>query len=117
MRLRFRFQRNPNLWSPATALTASGEQVREWNLHLGGTAAFSPEGRRILTQTATGELSVWDLAKDRILVRIPAPNTETSNFVGFSMNGTQIIVGYASGQVFTWDAENGRPESRFLVFR
>jgi WD40 repeat protein len=80
-------------------------------------AAFSPEGRRILTQTATGELSVWDLAKDRILVRIPAPNTETSNFVGFSMNGTQIIVGYASGQVFTWDAENGRPESRFLVFR
>ena len=80
-------------------------------------AAFSPDGRRILTQTATGELSVWDLANDRILVRIPGPNTETPNFVGFSMNGTQIIVGYASGQVFSWDAENGRPENRFLVFR
>src|SRR5262249_26107170 len=102
-------------------LSAQAGQERRINIfHTGERiqrAAFSPDARRILTQSATG-LIVWDLAPNGgVLARIAAPHTETPNFVGFSMNGTEIIVGYFSGQVFTWNAETGRPGSRFLVFR
>jgi hypothetical protein len=79
------------------------------------TAAFSPDGKMVLTQSATGRLLVWDLQTGGVLTRITGPSA-APNLVGFSNDSRQIVAGFPSGELLIWDVRTGAAVSRFQVF-
>jgi len=69
-------------------------------------AAFSADGRRVLTGTESGNVKVWDLATARVLKTIKA-HTAAVYLVAGSPDGRQIAV--ASGTDITvWETATGR---------
>jgi WD40 repeat protein len=80
------------------------------------TAAVSPDGRRLLTQSAAGgKLDVWDMSTGQRLITIQGPS-EVPILLGFANDGTRIAVTYPNGELLTWNILTGLTESRFLLF-
>src|SRR5262249_51118117 len=86
------------------------------------SAAFSPDGTRIVTtggSHSSGEVMVWDA---RTGAELLALNGHTSHVTSsaFSPDGMRIITGSADGTVKVWDAQTGTgrlelPEQRQMV--
>jgi WD40 repeat protein/serine/threonine protein kinase len=80
-----------------------------WVGHGVRSAAFSPDGTRIVTTGGTrffGEVTVWDA---RTGAELLALNGHTSWVMssGFSPDSTRIITGSADGTAKVWDARTG----------
>jgi len=82
------------------------------------TAAISPDGKRLLTQSAAaGELQIWDFQTGRLLTRFRGgPRDEVPGFLGFSADGAKIAAKYTGGQMSIWNAQTGVEESVFTLF-
>jgi WD40 repeat protein len=89
---------------------ASGEKLKTLESqgeHLITGVAFSPEGKRALSGSQTGILTLWDLApgkKKAVLAKRKTPVLS----VGFLPNG-HAFAGVQEGQILFWDSE-GRLE-------
>ena len=70
-------------------------------------AAFSPEGRRIVTGGDSGSFSVWDLRKACRDISFRG-HTKGVTEVSFSRDGRRIVSGSRDKTVKLWDAEAGK---------
>ncbi len=71
---------------------------------------FSPDGRKVMFQTADGVVRIFDVATRReaaALERID-DGTEADQMAAFSRDSRRIFSGSAGGQVRVWDAETGK---------
>lgn len=91
-----------------------GATVEVWDLRAGrllhvlqghrsriSAAAFSPDGKRVVTASWDKTARVWDLATGRLLVSLP-PQSRAVQFVAYSPDGATLAVGGGAGLAL-WD--------------
>ncbi|MGO8700423.1 MAG: protein kinase domain-containing protein [Limisphaerales bacterium] len=71
------------------------------------SAAFSPDGKRIVTASDDGTAQVWDAQNGEPLAGLPRIGHKVTS-VQFSPDGMRIATA-AGDQVRIWDAQNGQP--------
>ncbi len=79
------------------------------NGHTGGVnaAAFSPDGRRIVTANSDGTARIWDAATGRAIVTLYG-HTSLINTAAFSPDGRHVVTASSDGTARIWDAATGR---------
>ncbi len=77
------------------------------------SAAFSPDGQRIVTGSTDRSARVWSARSgETLLVLNGHGNTVMS--AGFSSDGEQVLTGSLDGKLRLWDARIGQPQARWL---
>ena len=67
--------------------------------------AFSPDGSRLLTATADGNVRLWDAALGRLLCVLPAARG-AAGAAAISPDGRFVLAGSESGGVRLWGLTN-----------
>jgi WD40 repeat protein/serine/threonine protein kinase len=71
-------------------------------------AAFSPDGRRVITASHDKTARVWDVETGKPVTPI-LRHADELNYVAFSPNGRFVATACVDGTVQVWDAETGKP--------
>jgi WD40 repeat protein len=74
-------------------------------------AAFSPDGKTILSGSADNTLRLWDVASGRPIGQPLRGHTSRVRSVAFSPDGRSILSGSEDATLRLWDARTGRPLS------
>ena len=90
--------------------TFRGHTARVWS------AAFSPEGRRIVTTSDDGTAKVWETSTGRELLTLPGHHDWVRSAV-FSPEGGRIVTGSKDYIARVWDAAKGVEILRLLGHR
>ena len=96
------------------ALWDAGGALRHRMSTRGGVQAleFSPDGARLVTATATDEVTLWEVASGRATAHLAAAADETDTPAGapcaFSPDGALLACGDRRGAIHIWDARSGR---------
>jgi WD40 repeat protein len=99
--------------SPAAAELAATAWQSQWRLVLSGhagavnSAAFSPDGTRIVTASADKTARIWDAATGKQLAVLRG-HQGAVNSAAFSPDGKHIVTASADKTVRIWDAETGK---------
>jgi WD40 repeat protein len=90
-------------WQPLTRLAS-----KTLRGHLAGvfSAAFSPDGRRIVTGSRDGTAKVWDAESGNELMTLKG-HSDGVEAVAFSPDGQRIATGSWDGTAKVWDAATG----------
>ena len=75
-------------------------------------AAFSPDGRKLLSVNGSQIVTLWELETETIL-RAKRRLSNTYDRPYFSEDSSKLIVGFDSNEGQIWDAETGRVVSTF----
>jgi WD40 repeat protein len=65
------------------------------------SAAFDPQGKRVVTSNINGTARIWDVATRKEVVVLQGPSS--LNSAEFSPNGTVVVTGGADGAARLWD--------------
>jgi Tol biopolymer transport system component len=85
----------------------SGEQLAELPTgEVAQHAAFSPDGGRLATASAGGQIIIWDVGARREVTRLESSEGRLV-FVEFNREGNVLVSGSLSGTARSWDATTG----------
>src|SRR5271163_4817565 len=73
------------------------------------SAAFSPDGRRIVSGADDKSIRVWDAETGQTVLGPLEGHSGYVYSVAFSPDGRRIVSGSADNSVRIWDAETGQP--------
>jgi WD40 repeat protein len=96
------------------AWRASGGIVARYKGHSDGvlSAAFSPDGRQVLTASADRTARLWDLPSAKEVIRFEG-HTDNVTSAEFSADGKAILTTSLDHSARVWDAHSGRPIATF----
>jgi WD40 repeat protein/serine/threonine protein kinase len=100
--------------SATVALWDAGGQLRHRMSTRGGVQALelSPDGARLVSATATDEVTLWEVATGKAVARLAAAADETDTPAGapcaFSPDGALLACGDRRGAIHVWDGRSGR---------
>jgi hypothetical protein len=77
------------------------------------SAAFSPDGTRVVTASGDGTARVWDAATSKLLTH-PLAHQGRVVSAAFSPDGTRVVTASGDGTARVWDAATGQPVTRPL---
>jgi WD40 repeat protein len=72
------------------------------------SAAFSPDGKRIVTASADKTARLWDAETGKPIGELKG-NEGPVRSAAFSPDGKRIVTASSDGSVRLWDAETGKP--------
>jgi WD40 repeat protein len=72
-------------------------------------AAFSPDGKRVVTAGSDGVARTWDVATGQLIRKLGTPHTGSLQAAAYSPDGRSVVTASASGLVRVWNAATGRP--------
>jgi WD40 repeat protein/Flp pilus assembly protein TadD len=91
------------LWDVATGRPLSPPIAWGYTIE---DAAFSADGRRLITADSSGKVGFWDGSNGRLLAELPGERSWARG-VGFTPDGRAITI-RGDGQEERWDADTGR---------
>jgi WD40 repeat protein len=71
------------------------------------SAAFSPDGQRMVTASADGTARVWDASTDKRIAQLSGHQGAISS-AAFSPDGQQVVTASADGTARVWDASTAK---------
>ncbi|MHC5054147.1 MAG: WD40 repeat domain-containing protein [Planctomycetota bacterium] len=89
---------------------ATGRVVSPLDGHTGEVvdAAFSPDGRRVVTASDDGTARVWDVSNGKGLLVLGGHERGVAR-VAYSPDGGRLLTASVDGSVRIWDARTGEP--------
>jgi WD40 repeat protein len=72
------------------------------------SAAFSPDGARVVTASSDNSARVWDAANGAP-VSVPLRHDDRINSAAFSSDGRRVVTASADDTARVWDAATGAP--------
>jgi dipeptidyl aminopeptidase/acylaminoacyl peptidase len=99
--------------SPAAAALAAAVSRANWRLALGGhdgfvrSAAFSPDGSRIVTASLDKTARIWDAASAKEIAVLRGHGDDV-NSAAFSPDGSRIVTASEDKTARIWDAASAR---------
>ena len=99
--------------SPAAAALAAAVSLANWRFALGGhdgsvhSAAFSPDGSRIVTASADKTARIWDAASAKEIAVLRG-HDESVNSAAFSPDGSRIVTASEDKTARIWDAASAK---------
>ena len=104
--------RRPAFKRIVDSLAAAASQNRQRLLLKGPdsevtSAAFSPDGLRIVTASRNGTAQLWD-ARTGLQIAVLAGHTKGVNDAAFSPDGARIVTASHDGTARLWDAQTGK---------
>jgi WD40 repeat protein len=103
-----------------TKIAAGAYFARVWNIQTGqpgatlkghsglvGRAAFSPDGKRVVTASFDGTAKVWDADSGQLLKTLTGHKGVVWD-AAFSPDGKRIVTAGADGLAIVWDANSGQ---------
>jgi predicted oxidoreductase (fatty acid repression mutant protein) len=99
--------------SPARAALAAVVSQSGWRLNLAGhesyvaSAAFSPDGSRIVTASGDKTARIWDAASGKELTVLRGHENNVSS-AAFSPEGSRIVTASGDKTARIWDASSGK---------
>ncbi len=70
------------------------------------SAAFNPEGTRLVTIDGSRTVQIWDVQTGQLLSQFEGP-TDAVRFAKFSPNGMQIVAASSDKRVWIWEVSTG----------
>jgi len=100
------------LWAVGTA--GRYQEAHRLSGHLAPlwSAAFAPDGQRLVTADQAGMAIVWDVADGKIISRLQG-HTAAIYAVAFAPDGHGIATASGDGRVCFWDGERGEQRAVF----
>ena len=88
----------------------TGQELRTLKGHTDDVtcAAFSGDGKRIVSGSYDGAVKVWDADKGQEIRHAQGTHGTVSISVGFSADGKRIVSGSVDKTVKVWDADTGQ---------
>jgi WD40 repeat protein len=83
--------------------------LNKGHTHWVTSAAFSPDGSRILTASQDGTAKLWDARTGSEVLSLKA-NTEPLNSAAFSPDGSRVVAASHDGTARIWDARPFSPD-------
>ncbi|KAF7967813.1 hypothetical protein HWV62_32971 [Athelia sp. TMB] len=83
------------------------QQVYKGHINAVRSAAFSPDGRRIVSGSDDYSIHIWDAETGHLAVGPIQGHTDSVYSVAFSPDGHTVASGSGDGTVCIWDAETG----------
>jgi WD40 repeat protein len=71
-------------------------------------AAFSPDGKHVVTAGSDGVARIWDTS-GQLVHKLGTPHSGSLLAASYSPRGTSVVTASASGLVQVWDAATGKP--------
>jgi Tol biopolymer transport system component len=99
--------------SPAAAALAAAVSQANWRFVLSGhddavnSAAFSPDGTRIVTASGDGTARLWDAATAKEIAVLRG-HDESVHSAAFSPGGTRIVTASSDNTARIWDAASAK---------
>src|SRR5262249_37348532 len=99
--------------SPAAAALAAAVSQANWRFALGGhfssvtSAAFSPDGSRIVTASGDRTARIWDAASAKEIALLRGHDRSVSS-AAFSPNGSRIVTASSDNTARIWDAASAK---------
>src|SRR5262249_21243027 len=95
-------------------LDGAWREMREWQFLKGHenevvSAAFSPDGKRIVTASLDKTARLWDAETGKSIGEPLAGHVEGLSRVSFSPHGKRILTASEDKTARLWDAETGKP--------
>src|SRR5262249_20654415 len=84
--------------------------------HVVGTAAFSPDGRRVVTGSDDQTARVWDASSGQA-VSPALPHGSSVVDASFSPDGRWVVTASVDGTARLWDAVTGQPPPTAMEHR
>ena len=100
------------LWAADAAGSYRESQRLEGHLAPIWSAAFAPDGRRLVTAAEDGVAIVWDIADGAMVSRLQG-HTSAVYGVAFAPDGRVIATASGDGSVCLWDADTGERREVF----
>ncbi|MFQ5923595.1 MAG: WD40 repeat domain-containing protein, partial [Anaerolineales bacterium] len=94
--------------------TETGERLQTIAQGTTGTADWSPDGSRVISDDGTGAVNVYDAETFELLYSFQGHTAATYD-VAFSPNGQLVASGDDSGMVRVWDIATGQEVNSFNV--
>ena len=90
--------------------TASGQALVTLEGHTGTvrSAAFSPDGTRVVTASYDNTARLWDAASGKALATLEG-HTGPALSAAFSPDGTRVVTASDDNTARLWDAASGKP--------
>ena len=73
------------------------------------SAAFSPDGKRIVTASSDKTARIWDAASGKPIGEPLKGHEDAVNSAAFSPDGRRIVTGSWDKTARIWDAATGKP--------
>ncbi|MFO0518854.1 MAG: AAA family ATPase, partial [bacterium] len=115
-------ERDERPWSAeaASALlrgTLMNRELLAFTGHTGGInyAAFSPDGRRLVTASRDRTALLWDLTGERPVATVLAGHTGWVNHAAFSPDGRRLVTASEDRTARLWDLTGERPVATILA--
>ena len=73
------------------------------------SAAFSNDGKHVVTAASDGVARIFDAATGQLVRKLGTPHTGSLQAAAYSPDGKSVVTASAGGVVRIWDAATGRP--------
>ena len=89
---------------------ADGKRIAELKGHAGGvtSAAFSPDGGRVVTASVDGTARVWSPADGKRIAELKGHASGAVTSAAFSPDGARVVTASGDGTARVWSAADGK---------
>ena len=100
-----------SLWDVHTGQLLQKLQLQGNQLNL-TSVGFLPDGKMLITKSASGDIRLWDISTGQELHKFPRSNENISPSYAVSPDGSTVTAGHNFGDLVHWEVATGKQRAK-----